>query len=263
MDSSSPLTLSRKPTGSAPRPLSTRILLRAERDEILECATVDESDRLKRELFPLAASYDRGYGASPRARQQVQSILEQLEEQDKENDADAARGISGSESTMDMNESSPLRGNWRMIWTTASDVLLLEASPFFSTGAIYQVFDPPVVTNIIDFSPRIQTLFPPTLVPNTLIRAKVQTRASRRTEQPNRIGLVFERVQIQPLQVLGQTLDIFPPLEANLPQLPGSMNTDEGPGYFDVTYLDDELLIIRQNAPGGLFALVKVDSIEA
>jgi len=39
-------------------------------------------------------------------------------------------------------------------------------------------------------------------------------------------------------------------------------DTDK-PGYFDVEYLDDELLIIRQQAPGGVFALVKVDSYDS
>jgi len=36
----------------------------------------------------------------------------------------------------------------------------------------------------------------------------------------------------------------------------------DAPGYFDVEYLDEELLIIRQQVPGGVFALVKVDSCE-
>ena len=36
----------------------------------------------------------------------------------------------------------------------------------------------------------------------------------------------------------------------------------DAPGYFDVEYLDDELLIIRQQAPGGRFVLVKVDNYD-
>ena len=41
----------------------------------------------------------------------------------------------------------------------------------------------------------------------------------------------------------------------------GTVDAD-APGYFDVEYLDDELLVIKQQAPGGLFALVKVDSCD-
>ena len=45
----------------------------------------------------------------------------------------------------------------------------------------------------------------------------------------------------------------------------GSVNND-APGYFDVEYLKDELLIIYQQgiwqAPRGVFALVKTDSCD-
>ena len=39
-------------------------------------------------------------------------------------------------------------------------------------------------------------------------------------------------------------------------------NDPEALGYFDVEYLDDELLVIRQQNPGGVFALVKVDNYD-
>jgi PAP_fibrillin len=229
--------------------------------EILECVVPENSvlaDRLKRELYQLGASFDRGFGASPSARTKATTVIEELERLNPE--SSAARGIVGGE-----QERSPLSGSWRMIWTTALDVLLLNASPIFIAGAIYQVFDPPLVTNVIDFLPRAQSLFPPDVVPNSLLRAKVLTKASPRQSMPNRVGLVFEKVQIQPLQVLGMELDMVPPLAFNLPKLPGTDYTEaspSSPGFFDVTYLDTELLIIRQNAPGGLFVLLKVDSID-
>jgi len=225
-------------------------------DDILECSAPDErvlADRLKRELFQLGASYDRGFGASPSSRTMVLSVIEDLERCNEE--SNASRGISG-------NETSPLTGSWRMVWTTAVDVLSLQASPFFTAGAIYQVFEPPIVTNIIDFLPRLQALLPPNVIPNSLLRAKVQTRASPREGLPNRIGLVFESIKLEPKQILGMDIDIFPPIGWDLPTLPGMGNSADSPGYFDTTYLDDELLIIRQNAPGGLFALVKVDSTD-
>ena len=34
----------------------------------------------------------------------------------------------------------------------------------------------------------------------------------------------------------------------------------DGPGYFDVLYLDEDCLIISQNAPGGIFVNVRDDS---
>jgi hypothetical protein len=213
-----------------------------EAESILDCSTDKNApeERLKRDLLQLGASYNRGFGASPSAREKALSVIARLEQYNPE--TNASRGIEGL--LQDINI-SPLAGSWRMIWTTAFDVLLLEASPVFSTGAIYQVFEPPVVTNVIDFLPRFQSLLP---LPSSLLRAKVQTRANMRQGKPNRVGLVFESVQVAPMQIFG---------------MPGTTDQADSPGFFDVTYLDDNLLIIRQNAPGGLFALVKVDSIEA
>jgi PAP_fibrillin len=212
----------------------------------------EKRSQLKRDLLSLGASYDRGFGASPSARSRVEDLIKALEVLNEE--TQASTGIDGS-------EASPLAGCWRMIWTTASDVLVLGASPVATVGAIYQIFEPPLVTNVIDFLPRLQALLPPNLVPSTLLRAKVQTKASFRRGFPNRVGLYFESVQLQPVEVLGQDATRLPPFAANLPKIPGTDN-DSGPGYFDVTYLDDELLIIRQNAPGGLFVLVKVPDSE-
>lgn len=218
-------------------------------------SSADRSD-LKRRLLQMGASYDRGFGASPSARKRADDLIEQLETLNPE--TYAAIGISGDDKE---DETSPLTGAWRMIWTTASDVLVLGASPVATVGAIYQIFHPPVVTNVIDFIPRFQALLPPSLVPPTLVRAKVKTRASPRPDYPNRIGLLFESVKLQPVEVLGQDTSSLPPFSANLPKIPGT-DSDSGPGYFDTTYLDDEMLIIRQNAPGGLFVLVKVDDSE-
>jgi len=208
----------------------------------------ERADALKKDLLSLAASYDRGFGASPSARNRVDTIIRELEVYNPE--TEASRGING-------DDTSPLAGSWRMVWTTASDVLVLGASPVAAVGAIYQIFEPPIVTNVIDFIPRLQALLPPSVVPSSLVRAEVQTKASLRSGFPNRVGLLFEAVKLQPVEILGMSADNLPPFAANLPKLPGTDNPD-GPGYFDVAYLDDELLIIRQNAPGGLFALIKV-----
>jgi hypothetical protein len=74
-----------------------------------------------------------------------------------------------------------------------------------------------------------------------------------RQGSPNRVGLIFESVQVAPMRIRGMPIDVFPPLGFDLPKLPG-LDQADSPGYFDVTNLDDELLVIRQNQPGGLFA---------
>jgi hypothetical protein len=234
------------------------------------------SSDLKRKLYQLAASYDRGFAATPKARTEANGIIEQLAAINPTKHA--ARGIDGDHSGSD---DVPLRAIWRMIWTTAFDVVSLGASPIAAPSAIYQVItDPPIATNIIDFIPRAQTFFPSSSVPSSLLRAEVTTRASSRSGAPNRVGLVFEGVKLQPIELLGQKVDNLPPLSVDLTWQQGLIeqvarfvpgldnfsaagkNNIDAPGYFDVEYLDDELLIIRQQAPGGRFALIKVDNCD-
>mmetsp|Transcript_40365 Transcript_40365/g.75472 ORF Transcript_40365/g.75472 Transcript_40365/m.75472 type:complete len:310 (-) Transcript_40365:107-1036(-) len=213
-----------------------------------------EREKLKVSLFKMAAAYDRGYGATPSARKKMDLIIEQLESLNPT--TDAARGILG-------DDDAPLRANWRMIWTTAQDVLSLASSPTTTVGAIYQIIEPPVATNIIDLIPRPQALLPPSMQPSSILRAEVTTRASPRENFPNRVGLTFESVKLKPVEVFGVQVPFLPPFSVDLPrpQIPGS-TPETSPGYFDVIYLDDDLVIIKQNAPGGLFALTKADSYD-
>jgi len=213
---------------------------------------------VKTKLLQLCASYDRGFGASPKARDQVQELVKELESMNP-TPTDAAFGVDDSESI-----SAPLQGNWRMVWTTALDVLNLGASPLATPGAIYQAIEPPLATNIIDFIPRAQSLLPLSF-PQSLVRAEVSTRCSLRSQSSNRVGLVFEGVKLSPVELLGVKADILPPLSIdfptkfiNLQDLPG-VDPENTPGYFDVTYLDGDMLIIKQNAPGGYFVSIKVD----
>jgi PAP_fibrillin. len=225
-------------------------------------STKAEREQLKTKLLKLCASYDRGFGASPKSRKEVEEIINQLGDMNP-TPMDAARGIDG-ESTSDMGD-VPLKGAWRMIWTTALDVLNLAASPVASPGAIYQVIDPPIATNIIDFIPRFQSLLP-TAFPSSLVRAEVKTRASLRRNNSNRVGLNFEAVKLYPVEVLGMKSDGVPPFNVNLPKikiedLPG-VDPNNAPGFFDVVYLDGDMLIIKQNAPGGYFVSIKVDNYD-
>ena len=226
-----------------------------------EVENTAERAEIKAKLVQLCASYDRGFGASPKARQQVEELVEKLEALNP-TPSGASQGVDGNATP---DGTVPLKGIWRMVWTTALDVLNLGASPIATAGAIYQVIDPPIATNIIDFIPRIQSLFP-TSFPPSLIRAEVKTRTSKRSTSSNRVGLNFEAVKLVPVEVLGFNPDFLPPFAVNFPQikledLPG-VDPETAPGFFDVTYLDSDMLIIKQNAPGGYFVSIKVDSYE-
>lgn len=254
-------------------------LLPPEDEESTNDGTVrsERATELKRKLYQLAASYDRGFGATPKAREEADDIIQQLALINPTENS--ARGIDGDT----YGEEVPLKAIWRMVWTSAFDVVSLGASPFAAPSAIYQdISNPPIATNIIDFIPRAQTLFPSAFSPPSLLRAEVKTRASSRNGMSNRVGLIFEELKLQPIELLGQKVDNLPPLSVDftwprnlIDQLAGfvpgldnlgfgdgeNVNSDT-PGFFDVDYLDDELLVIRQNAPGGVFALVKVDSCD-
>ena len=271
------LTSSRHASLKAP---ISRLLFSASGDS--EDANDDERTNLKSKLYQLAASYDRGFGTTPKARDEVNNIIEQLATLNPT--ANPSRGIDGISSSSELEEDVPLKGIWRMIWTSAFDVVSLGASPISTTSAIYQdISNPPVAINIIDFIPKTQSVLPSAFSPPSLLRAEVATRASSRGLSTNdRVGLVFEGLKLQPIELLGQKVDTLPPLSIDFrwpknlvmklaelvpgldPSSIGSSGDEnvDAPGYFDIEYVDDELLIIRQQAPGGIFALVKVDSCE-
>ena len=245
-----------------------------------------ERNDLKKQLYKLSASYDRGFGATPTARDEAEDIITQLAAVNPTHNP--ARGIDGNGTAGE--DDIPLKGIWRMIWTSAYDVVSLGASPISTTSAIYQdISYPPVAINIIDFIPKSQSILPSSLSPPSLLRAEVATRASSRNVSTNdRVGLVFEGLKLQPIELLGQKVDSLPPLsidftwqrtlvEKLIELVPGLDKSsfgfiDEGeegspdaPGYFDIPYVDNELLVIRQQSTpvqgtGGVFALIKVDS---
>ena len=79
---------------------------------------------LKRQLYQLAASYDRGFGATSKARKEANDIIQQLAAINPT--INATLGIDGDGADGD---DVPLRAIWRMVWTSALDVVSLAASP--------------------------------------------------------------------------------------------------------------------------------------
>ena len=90
------------------------------------------------------------------------------------------------------------------------------------------------------------------------------------------MGLSFERVGAEQLAILGQAVpDWLPKPKVDLPQLGldvqrriFNVGDDEdprdaasNPAFFDVMFLDEELLVIKQGSPGGMFAAVAVDDL--
>ena len=224
---------------------------------------------LKSKLFAACAAADRGFAASPADRAEIEALLDELSPLSPIEEP--TRGIA------DGAADAPLRKCWRLVYTSASDVSTLAANPLASLGGIYQdARELPVVVNVIDSFPRLLANLPPDAASKlaTTTRLRVKTRA--RPRSATRVGLSFERVGAEQLAILGQEVpDWLPKPKVDLPQLGldvqrriFNVGDDEdprdaasNPAFFDVQFLDDELLVIKQGSPGGMFAAVAVDDL--
>jgi hypothetical protein len=230
---------------------------------------------LKGQLLRTCAACNRGFGASAMDRSNVDSILARLSELNP--CAEPTAGVTGCPSGVEwvgrgfenrddyasgftIGAQGPLDGVWRLIYTNASDVLSLDVNPIAGVGPISQEITlPDSVVNVIDLYPRAASLLPLGAL-RTTTRLRVATRASARSA--TRIGLTFERVGIEARALLGLDLSkLLPALSIPLPRIPGSntagADSDTSPAFFEVGYLDQDMLLILQNQPGGAFVLVR------
>ena len=152
-------------------------------------------------------------------------------------------------------------GVWQMIYTNALDVLSLAASPATTINGIYQVIEKNGDSaNIIDLSPRIEALLPPALRgEGSLLRLKVVTKSF--SKGPDRVGLNFKSFKVIPKSVLGMKISLPFDIGGSLPQSLLFRDNDDGtsssPGFFDIEYLDEDTLIIKQNAVAGYFISIR------
>lgn len=228
-----------------------------------------EAAALKARIFAACAASDRGFAASAADRATIEALLDDLAPLSPT--ADPSAGIA------DGDADAPLRACWRLVYTSASDVSTLAGNPFTQLGGIYQdARELPLIVNVIDLFPRALSALPPNVAANlgTAARLKVTTRA--RPRSPTRVGLSFERVGAEATSILGRTPpDWLPKPAVPLPQLGLDLqrrvfgvsddadprDAESNPAFFDITYLDDDLLVIKQGSPGGTFAAVRVDGL--
>lgn len=234
------------------------------RHEVLQERAMRE--HLKQRLFARCAACDRGFSAVSADREAVASLIGDLmritpEPAPTRNFFPNDNNVGGY--TTEYNAQVPLVGCWQMIYTSALDVLSLAANPFTITQAIYQLLtNDGAAVNVIDVAPRLQALLPPSLVNDgSTLRLKVKIDAAARSERE--VALNFKSLEVKPLRLLSNDVSFLPPLSVKLPQslLPGGekdqLATRGGPGFFEVLYLDEELLIIEQGAPGGIFISIR------
>lgn len=235
-----------------------------------------ERDALKLQLLRACAACNRGFGASALDRSRVDVMLSRLSSACPSTEptsgvagSDAAtrwvgRGLENADWSDGTVADGPLEGVWRLIYTNATDVLSLDASPLAGVGDISQEFSlPDSVVNVIELYPRANSLLPPNVL-RTVTRLRVGTRARARSAR--RVGLTFETLTLQQPALLGLDVGAMLPTwlrapSLPLPRVPGAntagADSDDSPAFFDVAYLDSDLLVIVQNQPGGAFALVR------
>ncbi|KAJ1413054.1 hypothetical protein B484DRAFT_455161 [Ochromonadaceae sp. CCMP2298] len=227
--------------------------------------------QLKNRLFAECASCDRGFASVPSQRLKIGSLIDQLSAQSPEDVP--TRGLYPNDTGAD-DDSCPLEGTWKMIYTSALDVLTLGANPLTTVQGIYQTIRADGgVENVIDVAPRLQAALPLSLVgEGSTLRARVAIRASAR--QSARVGLTFTGLRLQPRTLLGADVSSLPPFKIDFPSVLPTLFSGGGkgfgaeqgaeldsPGFFNVLYLDEDTLIIKQNEPGGLFVSIRDDPI--
>ena len=229
---------------------------------------VEEREQLKSKLFGRSAACDRGFGASTKDREEIASLVLKLSSLSPEKvptrGINPFRSATAPNGEMMLGTEAPIVGAWQMVYTTAFDVLSLGASPFTLLQGIYQVlYANGTSVNVIDLAPRLQAIIPVQLQMDrdltSTLRARVFTTAKARSD--DRIGLTFKKVAVSASKFLNFDVSKFPKFGVTFPTSTkigaGSDTSDTDPGYFDVLYLDADCLIIRQNAPGGIFVNVR------
>ncbi|MBD2110760.1 MULTISPECIES: PAP/fibrillin family protein [Cyanophyceae] len=194
----------------------------------------------KTELLEAVAPVNRGISSSPSDRTAIQA---------------AAATLEGRNPTPNpLQATDRLNGDWRLLYTTSSELLNIDRLPLASLGPIYQCIrlGENRIYNIAEVNG------PP------LLSGLVAVAATLEAVSTQRVNVGFERGVIGLRQALGyespaqfvgamQTTSKFSLFQG----IDFRINRDRQAGWLEVTYLDDDLRIGRGNQ-GSLFVLQKV-----
>ena len=188
----------------------------------------------KEDLLAAIAPTNRGILASPEQRSAIMAAATRLEERNPTPEPTAAGDL--------------LNGDWRLLYTTSTELLGINRFPLLDLGQIYQCIrlDGSRVYNIAE------TQSPLALNGLVSVVAKFEVVSGQR------LNVNFERAVFGLQGLAGykapsswiETLDSG----KRLPAVDIQIKPRERPGWIDVTYLDEELRINRGNA-GSLFVL--------
>lgn len=193
----------------------------------------------KRSLLLLAAATDRGYRATPADTAAALALIRALE---------AATPTPAPTRALDL-----LCGDWKLLYTTARDVLSLAYLPLSRVGDVYQNILPEGsgvrAENVVRLVAPAVPFFGPRAA-ESVVSLRVRARCAVLTG--SRLGLTFERAELPP-PVLGG-VDLGTRLGGGgVLSVPLSLGGggDGQTGWLDTTYLDGELRVGRAPSVGG------------
>lgn len=211
----------------------------------------------KTDLRNAIASKNRGITATAADRQVIASTIARVEDLNPTPDPLSATEL--------------LAGDWRLLYTTSSELLGIDRFPLAQLGEIYQCVRPKTsrIYNIAEIKsvPYFEGLvsvvasFVPA-EPEAATADSSQTTVAVQLRK-NRVNVKFDRAVIGLQRILGyqspaqyiqklETTDKFNLLQG----IDFAINADRQQGWLEITYLDKDLRIGRGNQ-GSLFVLTK------
>lgn len=192
----------------------------------------------KRSLLLLAAATDRGYRATPADTSAALALIRALE---------STNPTPAPTRSLDL-----LCGDWKLLYTTARDVLSLAYLPLSRVGDVYQNILPDRAgvraENVVRLIAPAVPFFGPRAAESVV---SLRVRARCEVQTGIRLGLTFERAELPP-PILGG-VDLGARLGGGVINVPLSLGGggDGQTGWLDTTYLDGELRIGRAPSVGG------------
>ena len=191
----------------------------------------------KEDLLAAIASTNRGIWATAEQRSAILAAATRLEERNPNPEPTQAGNL--------------LDGDWRLLYTTSTELLGIDRFPLLSLGQIYQCIrlEGRRVYNIAETSSPLS------------LDGLVSVVARFDVVSEQRLDVSFERAVFGLQRLAGyQTPEAWINVldsGKRLPAIDFQIKRRERPGWIDITYLDQELRINRGNA-GSLFVLQRV-----
>jgi len=199
---------------------------------------------LKKRLFLEVSGTNRGLAADSSCKKRILEMLEELER------------LNPTDSPTAKENRALLGGQWKLLFTTALDILALGVIPFVQIGDIYQNIDEDqkgdggsfYVKNIVSIGSCLNSVASTVGADST---AEIHVTAKGSISSEKRIDIRFVRASFQPKTIFGydgiQFLDSL--------QIPFQSPV----GFIETTYLDKDLRIARAPGPEetNLYALYR------